>query len=199
MLGRNEPGGRSGPVDISFDDVGAEQSMLVSRRHLRLRADEAGVYAMDLDSRNGTEVDGRLLRPHVEVALRVGSRIHLAPPEGPTIMVRERLAQSGWGAVEEEVELWQERYKSLSADYKQLQESHHALVAKLRGQEADLPKGTAVDWQRCQGKLMDSLERLTFVSQLLVNAAVDVKVHGYLQRVVSNLNELQALLQLNVQ
>lgn len=193
-LGRNEPGGRT--VDVSFEDIGAGQSLQVSRRHLRLRLAEDGVYALDLSSRNGTEVEGRLLSPHSEVPLRVGARIQLAPPQGPTIMVRERLAQSGWGAVEEEVQLWQERYKALSADYQHLQESHHAMVAKLHGQEAPLASGTDVDWQRCQGKLIDSLERLTFISQLLVDAPVDVKVYGYLQRVVNNLNELRSLLPL---
>lgn len=195
-LGRSEPGGRSSP-DLSFDDVGAAQNMLVSRQHVRIRIDEKGVYAMDLGSRNGTEADGRILVPNVEVPLRIGARIHLAPPEGPTIMVRERLANSGWGSPSEELELWQKRYEELSANYKQLQDSHHGLVSKLQSQDVQLPQGTDVDWPRCQGKLLDSLERLTFINQLLIDAAVDVKVHGYLQRVVSNLNDLQTLLRLN--
>lgn len=196
-LGRSEPGGRQSP-DLSFDDVGAAHSLLVSRHHLRIRIDQNGAYVMDLGSRNGTEVDGGMLVPNVEVPLRVGARIHLAPPEGPTIMVRERLASLGWSSPHEELELWQKRYEELSANYKQLQDSHHALVNKLQAQDVQLPQGADVDWSRCQGKLLDSLERLTFVSQLLVDASVDVKVHGYLQRVVSNLNDLQTLLRLNV-
>lgn len=195
-LGRNEPG-RAQLVDISFEDVGSAQSLLVSRQHLLLRIDDRGVYAKDLGSRNGTEVDGQPLTPHCEVPLRVGARLHLAPPEGPSVIVRERLAQSGWSAANEEVQLWQERYRMLLAEHKQLQESHHALVAKLQGQGELLQPGAGIDWQRCQGKLVDSIERLTFAGQLLVDATVDVKVHGYVQRVISNLNELQSLLRLN--
>ena len=195
-LGRNEPG-RSPLVDISFEDVGSQQSLLVSRHHLLLRLGERGVYAKDLGSRNGTEVDGQLLTPHCEVPLQVGTRIQLAPPEGPSVIVRERLAQSGWSPATEEVQLWQERYKMLLAEHKQLQDSHHALVAKLQGQGETLQPGTGVDWQRCQGKLVDSIERLTFASKLLADVTVDVKVYGYLQRVVNNLNELQSLLRLN--
>ena len=63
-LGRSEPG--RAEVDISFSDIGgASQSLLVSRQHLCVRVRSDGVYAEDLDSRNGTEVDGRPLSPGV--------------------------------------------------------------------------------------------------------------------------------------
>ncbi|MFO0576890.1 MAG: FHA domain-containing protein [Polyangia bacterium] len=195
-LGRNEPG-RSSAVDVSFEDLDSSQSLLVSRQHLRLRIDDHGVYAMDLGSRNGTLADGQMLPPRVEVPLPPGARIHLAPPEGPSLIVRQRIAMSGWDTAAAEVQLLQESYRDLLAEHKQLQESHHALVAKLRGQDVVLPPGSEVDWQRCHAKLLDSLERMTFITHRLVDAAVDVKVHGNLQRVISNLTELQSLLGLS--
>lgn len=195
-LGRSEPG--RAEVDISFSDIGgASQSLLVSRQHLCVRVRSDGVYAEDLDSRNGTEVDGRPLSPRVEVPLRVGARIQLAPPEGPTLMVRERLAASGWGSVHEEIQLWQERYTTLNADYQQLQRSHRELCAKLEGKQVSLPVGSEIEWQRCHGKILDSLERLTVIRQLLVDAAVDPKVHGNVERVRTNLAELRSLLKLD--
>ena len=181
-LGRSEPG--RAEVDISFSDIGgASQSLLVSRQHLCVRVRSDGVYAEDLDSRNGTEVDGRPLSPRVEVSLRVGARI--------------QLAASGWGSVHEEIQLWQERYTSLNADYQQLQRSHSELCAKLEGKQVSLPVGSEIEWQRCHGKILDSLERLTVIRQLLVDAAIDPKVHGNVERVRTNLAELRSLLKLD--
>ncbi|HNN90791.1 FHA domain-containing protein [Haliangium sp. UPWRP_2] len=197
ILGRNDPSGQLPPVDISFEDVDASHSLLVSRRHLSLRISGQGVSVVDLGSVNGTTLDGRLLPPHTEVPVPVGARLQLAPPEGPTLILRERLSQTGWGSVGEEVQRWQESYEALQRDYKQLQEAHALLVGKLRGQESSLPREGVVDWSRCQGKLLDSLERLTFVYQQLVDATIEPSVRGYVQRVINNLNDLRGLLSLD--
>lgn len=198
ILGRNDPSGQSPPVDLSFEDVDGRHCMLVSRRHLSLRVSEHGVRVMDMGSVNGTSVDGHAIRPYAEVAIAMNARVQLAPPEGPTLIVRERLAQSGWGSVGEEVQLWQERYESLQRDYQQLREAHARVLATVQaqGQQASLPKEGTIDWPRCQAKILDSLERLTSAYQLLVDAPVEPSARGHIQRAISNLNDLCGLLTL---
>ena len=63
--------GRSADNDIVIDDDG------VSRAHLRLESD-AGVWrAVDLESTNGTQVDGMDVRPFAPAILRHGTLLRL--------------------------------------------------------------------------------------------------------------------------
>lgn len=197
ILGRTEPGGQS--VDVSFDDVdGTTHDLLVSRQHLQVRVTESGVFATDLVSRNGTTVDGRPLSPQIAQPLRIGARIQLAPPEGPTLIIRERAAASGWGSVDEELHLWQQRHSTLLVDYQQLQRAHTELLDKLRAAGNSPSPASDIDWQRCHAKILDCLERVTVVRQLLMDVPCDTKVHGYLERIRANISEVRSLLKLDV-
>jgi diguanylate cyclase (GGDEF)-like protein len=60
--------GRSTEADIRLDDAG------ISRRHARLRVREGNVTLEDLESANGTFVNGSRIR---EAALRDGDNVHL--------------------------------------------------------------------------------------------------------------------------
>lgn len=198
ILGRNDPSGQSPPVDLSFEDVDIGHSMLVSRRHLCLRVSHRGVSVMDMGSVNGTSVDDRPICPHTEVMITMGARIQLAPPAGPTLLVRQRQFRDADDPVSAEVELWQERYKSLEGDYQQLREAHTRVLSAMQaqGHGANLPKESTIDWSRCQAKILDSLERLTSAYQLLVDAPVEPSARGHVQRAISNLNDLLSLLTL---
>ena len=49
----------------------------VSREHARIRHQEGGYTLEDLDSRNGTQVNGYRLTPHQPYALRPGDYVTL--------------------------------------------------------------------------------------------------------------------------
>ena len=61
---------------LNLTPFGAEEAG-VSRRHARLLRDGRAVYLMDLDSTNGTRVNGELLAPGVEKRLRDGDELRL--------------------------------------------------------------------------------------------------------------------------
>lgn len=73
--------GRLSQVDetktyINLVPYGADEAG-VSRQHARLLRDDAAVYLMDLDSTNGTRLNGEQLPPAVEKRLRDGDEITL--------------------------------------------------------------------------------------------------------------------------
>lgn len=76
VLGRSDPRSAHGP-DVDLADFGAAEAG-VSRRHARLAADEAGTLTLtDLDSANGTRLNGQRLPPNLPGALQDGDEIRL--------------------------------------------------------------------------------------------------------------------------
>jgi transcriptional regulator of acetoin/glycerol metabolism len=84
--------GRAETSDICIEDSG------ISRVHIQLAPSEAGVELVDLDSRNGTYVDGRRVKRVSQVAgaiVRIGDTflrvtcypedVQMAEPEGPLV------------------------------------------------------------------------------------------------------------------
>lgn len=76
VVGRatNIPGQAQPDVDLS--DFGAEEKG-VSRCHVRIRYRDILTYVMDLDSSNGTLLNGRRLMPQNERLLRSGDELQL--------------------------------------------------------------------------------------------------------------------------
>jgi hypothetical protein len=71
LIGRRDPErGLFPAVELADDDA-------VSRRHALIRVRNGGSVLQDLNSLNGTFVNGRKLRPGQEVALQPGDRIEL--------------------------------------------------------------------------------------------------------------------------
>ncbi len=66
----------------------------VSRRHARIGRNSDGLFIEDVNSLNGTWVDGRALQPFVPVALHEGQTIVL----GETVLTIERLASGPGGS-----------------------------------------------------------------------------------------------------
>lgn len=64
--------------------LGPDEDLAVSARHARLDRDEGGWFVRDLDSRNGTLVEGE--RVHSDRYLRDGDRLELGPG-GPEIRI----------------------------------------------------------------------------------------------------------------
>lgn len=64
--------GRSDRVDIHFDD------MTISREHCEISLNNNRVYIRDLNSTNGTSVDGTVLQANIDVELHEYSAIRLA-------------------------------------------------------------------------------------------------------------------------
>ena len=74
-VGRLDPLGDIFPeVDISQDD---RQSLLVSRRHIRLFGQRDGILVEDLGSINGTYLNGQRLPPFIPEALSSGDSLLL--------------------------------------------------------------------------------------------------------------------------
>jgi pSer/pThr/pTyr-binding forkhead associated (FHA) protein len=67
LIGRDDEAG----IRIGSDDV--------SRQHCLLTPTEAGVTVRDLDSRNGTFIDGVPLSPNEDALLTVGSSLTIGP------------------------------------------------------------------------------------------------------------------------
>lgn len=68
---------------------GAAEDPALSRRHAVLRRQADGAYAIeDLDSTNGTEVNGRRIAAGEPIALGDGDRVHLGAWTGITIRSR---------------------------------------------------------------------------------------------------------------
>ncbi len=59
-------------VDFVLDDIH------VGRRHAEIIGEDDAYYVVDLDSRNGTFVNGRELRPRERARLRDGDRLNIA-------------------------------------------------------------------------------------------------------------------------
>ena len=74
IFGRREPGTRQLIVDLSQFHGGA---MGVSRKHVCLHRTPDGYYLDDLDSTNGTRVNGKPLRPYQPIIVVSGDRIQL--------------------------------------------------------------------------------------------------------------------------
>ena len=72
MLGRD-----AGLVDAVLDDGS------VSRRHARVRRHGARLWVEDLNSANGTRVNGRRLKPFVPEAVAPGERVVLGDVDVP--------------------------------------------------------------------------------------------------------------------
>ncbi len=76
ILGRGDPASERSP-DVDLTNFGAQQAG-VSRRHARLAADEAGTLTLiDLDSANGTWLNGQRLPANLPGALQDGDEIRL--------------------------------------------------------------------------------------------------------------------------
>jgi len=71
LLGRPDPASRRSPeIDLRLDDA-------VSRRHARIFPGEGGFFVEDLDSANGTSLNGRWLLPATPMRLSAGDTIEL--------------------------------------------------------------------------------------------------------------------------
>lgn len=73
-VGRRSDTGQPPDVDLSRFDA-EEQG--VSRRHVVIRVEADQVTVADLDSRNGTRLNGAVLTPHQDVRLRDGDELEL--------------------------------------------------------------------------------------------------------------------------
>ncbi|HSJ10170.1 MAG TPA: trypsin-like peptidase domain-containing protein [Longimicrobiales bacterium] len=85
--------GRHPEADLRFD---AERDLSVSARHAQFRRSGVHWYVRDLDSRNGTRLNGELVQR--ETRLKDGDRVQLGE-SGPVLEVRLTAAGSGPGPV----------------------------------------------------------------------------------------------------
>ncbi len=67
-LGRSG-GGQAIVPDVDLDTYGA-QDQGISRLHAEIRLDEEGVHVVDLDSVNGTLINGKRIEPQLPRRLR---------------------------------------------------------------------------------------------------------------------------------
>jgi hypothetical protein len=65
--------------------VSREQAMRVSRRHVMFKRDEDGFSVVDLESANGTQLDGDQLEPNREYELSDGQTLEIAGVAEATI------------------------------------------------------------------------------------------------------------------
>lgn len=69
--------GRADPLRAMIPDLAFPHDTLISRRHLRIAPRHDYYVAADLNSRNGTRLNGVRLRPNVEMPLRPGDTIEI--------------------------------------------------------------------------------------------------------------------------
>jgi pSer/pThr/pTyr-binding forkhead associated (FHA) protein len=69
--------GRTDPTRGIFPELALQRDPLVSRRHARIRHRNEAFYVADMNSVNGTRLNGQPLQPGVEVPLVPGDTIEL--------------------------------------------------------------------------------------------------------------------------
>jgi pSer/pThr/pTyr-binding forkhead associated (FHA) protein len=74
LIGRSDAQQKSRPALDLTQDQGAEYG--VSRRHASLQISERGVVLVDLDSTNGTQLNGHFLSPNWPFPVHNGDEIH---------------------------------------------------------------------------------------------------------------------------
>jgi len=75
VIGRNDPPTIIVDLDLTTYDLNNPPS--ISRRHAEIQWVNGKLQIVDLDSTNGTFVDGKKLSPKTPVTIQVGSRIKL--------------------------------------------------------------------------------------------------------------------------
>ena len=81
LLGSNDIIGRLQPPNHTSATIVLPWSF-VSRRHAQIELTGAGAWEIeDLQSRNGTYVNGQVLQPHARTPLAVGARISIGSPQ----------------------------------------------------------------------------------------------------------------------
>lgn len=76
IIGRISPDDPNDDVSIDLTRFNAA-SQGVSRRHARILIEAGDVFLVDLDSRNGTRLNGKVLKPEQPYRLRDGDEMEL--------------------------------------------------------------------------------------------------------------------------
>jgi hypothetical protein len=189
VLGRCEGGVQ---VDVDLASYGS----VVSRRHAQLRLYGSEVALADLGSRNGTSIDGTSAPANQEVLIPVGTRIHLAPPGGPSLIVRA--ARSAWGDGEEELTRLRTENRELRAAYESLRKERDALAARTAPpQDAPAPRvgvgvgvGVGIDWEASQRTLSECRANLDELRVLLSELSVDGRARSLLTKALTRLGDV---------
>lgn len=182
LIGRSDENVR---VDVDLGHYGGR----VSRRHLSVRGAADGLWVTDLGSRNGTLLDGEYLEPHSERFAAVGSRLQLAPPDGPLLLVWQRSVD--WGGEIQGLERAQDELQELRAAYTALQEENRRLRTSRERPDGDSPE---LDWEQCAHLLTECQDELSRLRLTLLDQPIPSSIHGMLSKVSTRFGDLRGLL-----
>lgn len=189
LIGRSDGGVQ---VDIDCAPYGGA----VSRRHAQVRLDSRGVILVsDLGSRNGTYVDDQRIQQGDELPLDFKSRLHIAPPDGPCFLLRQRA--SAWDGADEELEVLRRDLRELRAAFEGLRRERDELAARLMNQGGAAPAdagGGNIDWPAVQRALANSKTQLSELRALFADLQIDGRAQALLLKIQTSLGNVSALL-----
>ena len=189
LIGRSDGGVQ---VDVDCAPYGGA----VSRRHAQVRLDPRGVILVsDLGSRNGTYIDDRPLQQGEELPLDFTSRLHIAPPDGPCFLLRQRA--SAWDGADEELEVLRRDLRELRAAFEGLRRERDELAGRLMNQgggTASDAGGTNIDWPAVQRALALSKSQLGELRALFADLQIDGKALALLMKVQTAIGDLTIFL-----
>lgn len=171
-------------VDVDLASYGS----VVSRRHAQLRLYGVQVAVADLGSRNGTAIEGEPVPAGQEVLVALGTRIHLAPPGGPSLIVRPPSRQ--WGDEDEELALLRKENRELRVTYEAIRGERDSLVSRLAEASPGSAAAPGMDWEGCQRRLTECRDYLEELRVLLSELNLDGKARGLLTKAQTRLGEL---------
>lgn len=190
LIGRSDGGVQ---VDIDCAPYGGA----VSRRHAQVRLDSRGVIVVsDLGSRNGTYVDDQRIQLGDELPLDFNSRLHIAPPDGPCFILRQRA--SAWDGADEELEILRRDLRELRAAFEGLRRERDELAGRLMKQgggaaPADAGGGN-IDWPAVQRALALSKTQLAELRALFADLQIDGRAQALLLKIQTSMGNISALL-----
>jgi hypothetical protein len=161
---------------------------MVSRRHLSVRSGPEGLWITDLDSLNGTYLDGEYLEPRSERFAPLGARLQQAPPDGPNLLVWQRPKE--WGGDIDALERTQHELVQLRTAYAALQEENQRLLAS----EPTAGASAGIDWEQCAHLVTEVQDELNSLRLTLLDQAVPSSIHGLLSRVSTRVGDLKGQL-----
>lgn len=188
LIGRSDGGVQ---VDADLAPYGGA----VSRRHAKVRLDpHGGVFVTDLGSRNGTLINDLPLPEGTECELQLGARLHIAPPDGPCMIFRQRAM--AWDGATEELEFLRRELRELRSAFDALRRERDELASRgaRESGQSDVAVQSHIDWTAIQRSLVACRTPLQELRTLFVDHQLDGRALSLLMKIQAAVGELGSLL-----
>lgn len=195
--------GRGVQAGTDIDFTSNDGTQRVGRRHLEISITSDGIIARDLHTHNGTLINGQDLRGGASTRIKLGTRIHLAPPEGPRLIVQSKAravddsaeAKKTVQRLREECEELRRTCTASQRERDELRRERDSLQARLQASQGAVQPAAApeIDWEEVELYLSDFAKRVSALQALGDKASADF-VATELAKISFRLEELRGLL-----